>query len=294
MDMLKDIDIRLMTADDTAFAKEMTDIEKWGNTQADFERLVDLEPEGCFVAWSGGRRVGMITSIGYMKYAFLGSLIVREEVRGQGLGASLMQHAIKFRQESGADTIELDAEMRAVPLYRRMGFKDKYLSLRFARPGGPLPFSRPGRSTVRVTPDSDLRDIIQTIDRGLTFLGRERLIDHFLSEFPENVFYTDGGVHSGYAFARPIVGNRHVIGPIVASDNAPVHTLIDAIVASLGDNELHLGVPECTFKTKANLNIQSVLLDYGFVYRPPSLRMYLGERRDYEHFIAGIFSPEKG
>jgi ribosomal protein S18 acetylase RimI-like enzyme len=163
------IRISIMTGADIAFALEMTDIEKWGYLQDDFRRLICFEPGGCFVAWKGDRRVGMITTTSYDDYAFLGCLIVPEEQRGQGIGESLMKHAVNYLQNRGVKTIELDGVFAAAPLYRRLGFRDKYLSLRFKRSAGKEAGDVPARSPISV-------DEIIAFDRRMTGLNRERVI----------------------------------------------------------------------------------------------------------------------
>src|SRR5213596_2637540 len=47
---------------DIAAAIALTDLEAWGYTTADFRRLLDLSPEGCFAAELRGRVVGVLTT----------------------------------------------------------------------------------------------------------------------------------------------------------------------------------------------------------------------------------------
>jgi ribosomal protein S18 acetylase RimI-like enzyme len=140
------IDISLMTEADIPFAVEMTTIEGWGHSAADFERLLFLAPEGCFVAGSGGRRLGMITTTRHGDFAFLACLIVREEARRQGIGRQLLRRAISYLESVGVTSMELDGVFKAAPLYRRVGFKDKYLSLRLH-----------GKSALREKPATECR-----------------------------------------------------------------------------------------------------------------------------------------
>ena len=135
----KDISMSTMTESDIAFATEMTDREKWGYLQEDFRRLIYFEPDGCFVARMHGKNIGMVTTPSYGDYAFLGCLIVKDEFRGVGIGASLMNEAIDYLNKKGVQTIELDSVFPALSLYRPLGFKDKYLSLRLLRPSNDNP-----------------------------------------------------------------------------------------------------------------------------------------------------------
>jgi len=142
--------IKVMNDTDITFCKELTDIEQWGYLAQDFKRLISYEPNGCFVARKKNERVGMITTTSYGGYGFLGSLIVRKDARRKGIGLKLMKQGIDYLTKNGIKTIELDGVFPAVMLYRKLGFRDKYLSLRFMRRAeershekpSPRPFSK--------------------------------------------------------------------------------------------------------------------------------------------------------
>ena len=122
-----------MKKDDVKFALKLTRIERWSYNEDDFRRLIIFEPEGCFIASKNEKRIGMVTTTSYEDYAFLGCLIVLKGERGKGIGTKLMGHAINYLNGKGVKTVELDGVFPAVSMYRRLGFKDKYLSLRFIR-----------------------------------------------------------------------------------------------------------------------------------------------------------------
>jgi GNAT superfamily N-acetyltransferase len=285
--------IRKMTSSDTVFATEMTELEKWGNVRADFERLIVLDPDGCFVGWLDGERVSMISSTRYGDLAFLGSLIVRKACRGQGIGRAMMLHAIEYLKSTGIRTIELDGEMQATPLYRRLGFKEKCLSFRFFRAAESERSNSPG-STPGISDAARFIDDLVAFDRECTGLDRERVLRRFADEFPETGFVVKSDKIAGYAFARPIVSDRYNIGPVVSVDPEATQALLSHLVSRFSSSGLHVGVPQRSPSTVANQRMIEELLYHGFVSRPPSLRMYLGERQDYEKWIAAILSPEKG
>ncbi|MFH1700688.1 MAG: GNAT family N-acetyltransferase [Candidatus Zixiibacteriota bacterium] len=167
-------DIRCMTYEDIDFAKSLTDYEEWGYTREGFVRLVNLSPDGCFVAWKGEEPVGIVTSIKYADSAFLGTLIVPPQFRGRKIGESLVLHAIDRLKKDKVATIELDGVFPAVPLYRRLNFRDKYLSLRLFRPGLKKEFS-PNRKE----PDAPCKDILH-LDKELTGKDHSRLLTHYI------------------------------------------------------------------------------------------------------------------
>jgi len=275
------ITIKVMTANDIPFAKSLTDNEKWGYLRSDFKRLIAHEPSGCFVASIGNTPVGIITSTSYNDYAFVGTLIVKSEHRNKKIGERLLRRAITVLEDKGVRTIELDGVFEAVRLYHRLGFKDKYLSLRLFRPGVP---EEKEKDSIKPDPTEALLEF----DKQKTRLNREPLLNRYLDEFSDSIFTINDGELSAYAVVRPSDSDCLIIGPCVAESYEAAEKLIDGIIDRYSTMDLSLGVPEF------NRAMVNLLLRRGFVYNPPSLRMYRGEKREYERHIYAILSPEKG
>jgi ribosomal protein S18 acetylase RimI-like enzyme len=306
-----------MTPADLAFATASAQKEHWAYLESDFRRLIDLEPEGCFVAWEDRSRVGIITTTTYQDYAFVGSLIVKPAKRRRGIGEKLMHRAIGYLEGRSVRAIELDGVFEAASLYRRLGFIDKYLSLRLYRSaaaqrgkphskaaGGSSPAGKHasrylqgrGAGTSRVNP-SDLQVLpyrtddtekIFRFDRERTGLSRQRVLVRLLADYAASTVAVAGGHIRGYALARPRAGGFFSVGPIVASDVDAAHSLLAAIMSRYAGESLAVGVPD------TNQGFVEMLRSAGFKYQAPSLRMFRGERIDYERDIYGIISPEKG
>ena len=277
--------IRRMTEIDVPFAISLTDHEGWGNLPADFRRLIALKPDGCFVACQRDEPVGIITTTAYGDYAFMGSLIVRPDYRGHGIGETLMRRAMKHLESQDVACIELDGTFAAAPLYRRLGFLDKYLSMRFKRNPDTraAPYTQPARKA-RAPAASET---VINLDAHFTGLDRRAILARFAGEFPDSI-YLDAISSGGYAFVYPRVGRRVAIGPLVAEDISIAGSLLDDVIGDYADLEIAIGV------SQPNDDAVALLMSRGFVHKPPSLRMYRGLRRDYERFIFGIISPEKG
>lgn len=275
------LDISIMKSSDLPFAISLTDYERWGNVENDFQRLMALEPEGCFIARQEGERVGMVTTTTYDDYAFMGSLIVAEGYRGQGIGEALIRYGIDYLDSRGITTIELDATFRASPLYRCLGFKDKYLSYRFFRPA----LSEDAR-TKRSSP-VHAEEII-AFDAGLTGLNRHNVLTRFLNEFNGSVYIRRDDRLRGYTCVFPRADNVYSIGPLVAESRDVAKSLIDDIAVDFKGHPIKLGLPQPSH------GLAGYLIKRGFFYRAPSLRMYRGIERHYESYIYGICSPEKG
>lgn len=269
-----------MTSNDFEFAVSLTDNEGWGNVPVDFERLVSLDSKGCFIARAENESVGMITTTSGDDYGFIGSLIVRSSYRRRGIGEALMTHAISYLRDNSISCIELDATFQGVPLYRKLGFRDKYLSMRFVRPATAEKDHSP--------PNSDFKlEEILALDKRFTGLNRSAILTRLANEFGDSVFTMRGDHLQGYAIAYPR-GDIRAIGPIVADSMDIAKAILDKIVKRHSSQALSIGLPEA-----AHL-FTPTLLEHQFEYREPSLRMYLGQRRDFESSIYGIISPEKG
>jgi len=275
------VSISPMTRDDLDFAVALTDAENWGYLRSDFERLISLAPDGCFVARGTLRRVGIITTTQHGDYGFLGTLIVLKNYRNTGIGEALFAHAMTYLSEKGAKTIELDGVFPAVSLYRRLGFQDKYLSLRFVRP--PSPCDAQPKLQLTVTADEIMR-----FDRAHTGIDRSAVLNRFVNDFHDSLFAIGDGHVSAYAFVKPRPENRMAIGPLVAENSDVAIALLKTILNRFFDKTILIGVPD-TKKAFAQ-----TLIAQGFLYHAPSLRMYSGARLNLEDSVYGIISPEKG
>lgn len=132
-DMDQSIIVRHMLESDLDFAAACTANEGWiSQTRTEFEGFLAHDPEGCFVVQAGDRRIGICVATYYGTAGFLGEFIIVPKWRGRGIGRHLMEQAIACLHGRGVQSILLDGEPRAVPLYERLGFRKIARSLRFA------------------------------------------------------------------------------------------------------------------------------------------------------------------
>ena len=78
---------RSMSAEDFAFAINITDQMNWDLTEADFAFMLRLEPEGCFVLLDGSEKVGIATTVSFGELGWFGNLIVQNDKRKKGGGS---------------------------------------------------------------------------------------------------------------------------------------------------------------------------------------------------------------
>jgi len=276
------IEIKKMEHSDIAFAKYLTDIEQWGHLENDFRRLLHLDPNGCFVAWQDDNRVGTVTTVSYGDYAFLGNIIVKEEHRGGIVGPRLMQHAIGYLDEKGIKTIELDGVFSAIAMYRYIGFRDKYRSLRL--------FREPDRgfdAEYGTSCAASIDDLI-SFDHKQTGIERGGMLHNLLQEFPNHTFCVKEDRLQAYAIVRERATRTLAIGPLVAEGPNVCDILLSAILATFKNEYMTIGVPEI------NSAAIEIMLHKGFKRSPPSMRMYRGPRIDYERHVYGIISADVG
>ena len=115
--------VEKMEVDDFPFAVQLSNTMNWNMTLKDFEFMLKLEPEGCFMALQGRERLGIATSVSFGKTGWLGNLIVKENARRKGAGNLLIRHIIDYLQKKGVETIGLYAYPHLVKLYEHFGFK---------------------------------------------------------------------------------------------------------------------------------------------------------------------------
>jgi len=211
------IRIRRLRERDIDRAIELTDLEHWGYTPADFQRLLALAPKGCFAAEREGRVVGVLSTTAYGPVAYLGAVIVDPAFRGQGVGEAMMRAALEHLDGSGVETVVLNAYLNVIPFYEKLGFRREYTNYRWegTQDGGPAPEIHPVRH-------ADLKRVA-SFDAGYFGADRWSLLDRLASEFPGSFLVSESsGEIEGY-----IVGNAAPesceIGPWVV---APGHAAV--------------------------------------------------------------------
>jgi len=115
--------IRRMHYTDIPFSIRLTNLEGWGITRTDFERIIRLDPRGSFIACLGKKREGMVTTTSYGKeIAWVGNVVVKELARGSHIGQRLVEHAVAYLRDSGIRKIALYCMWKNVRFYEKLGF----------------------------------------------------------------------------------------------------------------------------------------------------------------------------
>jgi GNAT superfamily N-acetyltransferase len=278
------IDIRLLFASDIPAAMRLKEAAGWNQTEADWRRLLSLEPNGCFAAVNDGRLVGTSTTTTYgNELAWIGMVLVDPQERRQGIATRLMRVAIDYLKDRVA-TVKLDATALGRPVYERFGFQvegglERWSGTVNARDAQP-----------RTAPDHDAIPDLLVLDRVAFGADRSQLMQKLIEEacVPPVLLRAADGSLSGYALARKGT-NADYVGPVVATSPQHVESLLDQVLSELPGRRVYLDFnTECGAAT-------SVLSDRGFVKERDLIRMSAGTNAEKTSpFVIAIAGPETG
>jgi GNAT superfamily N-acetyltransferase len=242
------IDIRRMTIDDLTLGLRLSRQARWNQTESDWRRFMNMEPEGCFVAEFNGLPVGTTTTCVFRhQVAWIAMVLVDKDVRGRGIGTTLLTHALDYLNARKIGTVRLDATAAGRPIYEKLGFVAEYELARFE--GAPDSRSwMPGCGTAilavrdstgwkpvpRVSSIEHRASDIMELDRRMTGTDRAKMLSRLFEEFPEHLRLVMGGdILEGFVTARP-GANAVQIGPCVATVSAGPSLLSDALNRCVG------------------------------------------------------------
>ncbi len=203
---------RLLTVADVPQGMALKQVAGWNQTERDWLRLLELEPEGCWGIDGDGRLVSTATALCYgTDLAWIGMVLTHPDYRGRGFASRLMERALEFTDRRGVECVKLDATDMGAPIYRKFGFHDECAIERWSRvetggkPAGHL-------AAAPFVPDWGL-------DREAFGADRKRL----LSALPLEYAATIAG--EGFAMGRP-GSNSLYFGPCVSRSAAAARSLV--------------------------------------------------------------------
>src|SRR5262245_32370282 len=125
------LSIRALTAADIPTGMRLKEQAGWNQLESDWRRLLELQPDGCFLAEHEGRAVGTVTTCRFGGVAWIAMMLVDAAFRGRGFGRALMLHALNDLDSRGIRSIRLDATPLGRPLYESLGFVAEAEFIRF-------------------------------------------------------------------------------------------------------------------------------------------------------------------
>ena len=275
-----------MSKADLAFAN-CTQAEGWiSETREDFEIFLDHDPDGCVTAFDHGQRIGICIATRYDCFGFIGQLIVIPEKRGAGCGRALLSKAIDYLKGFWLQNIYLDGVPRAISLYKRAGFLEICLSLRFI--GTINGFSIP---PIRNMNPYDLQDVT-LLDRKAFGSDRSNFLMQRFNRYPDlckvlEVNHRILGFIMGKLRKNLVVAGLWIVSPEVEHPEC----LLISLAAGYTGNPISLGVHadnEIAVRLFTKLNL--IARD-----NPPT-RMGLDQKEHFSYpaMCCAIGPPAKG
>jgi GNAT superfamily N-acetyltransferase len=234
------IRVRRMNAADVPLGMELKRHAGWNQTEADWRRLLDLEPDGCFVAELDGTPSATLATCVFGMVAWIAMVLVHPQMRGRGLAKALLAHALDYLERRGVRSIRLDATPMGQPLYARLGFAVQYSLCRYEgvlppAGGEPVPF-------IEAAQPEHYEELVRR-DREVTHTDRGKLLLRLFAERPQavRVVWRSGQV-LGFLTERPGT-EALLIGPCVATADTGPLLLCDAFERHAGQR-VYLDVPQ--------------------------------------------------
>jgi GNAT superfamily N-acetyltransferase len=232
------LQIRDMTIADIPAGMHLKEQAGWNQLEADWRRLLDLQPDGCFIAEWEGIPAGTVTTCRFGPVAWIAMMLVDERFRNRGIGRALMTHALHDLDTRGVRTIRLDATPLGRPLYESLGFIAR---AEFARFQGVLPSCKESQRLAEAS-SLDLLDAIAELDRKVTGTDRARLLRRLAADHPGSLHVVrQKGNVAGFLMARPGARARQV-GPCIADERAGPLLFADARKRYAGES-VFLDIP---------------------------------------------------
>src|SRR5262245_44161521 len=229
------LSIRPFTTADVPLGMRLKTQAGWNQLEADWRRMLAMQPDGCFVAEYKGTPAGTVMTCIFGEVAWIAMMLVGESLRGKGIGRALMEHALDFLGQQRIRTIRLDATPLGQPLYEKLGFAPQYALARYAGiPAGGVPPTGVQQFT------RDLDELLFALDQAVTRTDRRQLLQRLVSERGGWVVRRSGQL-AGYLLTR---AGAHAtqIGPCVA-DGVAGPLLLAQAFAELAGQPVYIDIP---------------------------------------------------
>lgn len=271
-------------------AIRLSTIAGWNQTDADWRRLLQLEPDGCYAALDGERLVATTTTTRYGRdLAWIGMVLVDPDHRRRGIATRLVRQGLDHLDGCEVATVKLDATPAGQPVYEALGFEVESRIERWERGAPAVERTIAGGPTVEIASDSALAELL-ALDRLAFGADRSALLRALASDANQTplVVFGDGSL-DGYAFTRR--GARaSYLGPIVAKTSAIGAALVDAALARLEAGSVYVDVD-----TRFD-GVEQMLVERGFTKQRDLVRMRRGAAlgADAPELVLAIAGPEVG
>lgn len=287
MSMTASITISRLTRGDLPFGMVLKDLAGWNQLPLDWERFLEFEPPGCFLATHGSRPAGTAITIAYEKlFGWVGMVLVHPDMRRLGLGTALLMAGIGYLEGLGVAAVKLDATPMGKQLYDTIGFVDEYLLERWTGTG-----KRGAAPEGLVELSAEHLEALCAFDRPIFGADRRRVLQRMIAEPTLRAVgsFAEGGELNGFAAVRP--GRKAMyLGPWIATEPEVGEKLWHWGLATVGEAPVYVDT------LLPNPYALPLIQTAGFEKQRHLIRMVRGEnvspgRPELQY---GIFGPEVG
>lgn len=267
-----------MTGYDFSFAVDLANREHWDYDRIDVERLFRLFPHGCLLAEHSGNRAGWVVVSTYGRLAWIGGLVVRSSLRGRGIGAALLEHAVKYAYELGVSTVGLYSYNESMEFYQRMGFNR---DCEFENVEGVGREASVGFSTQQPRDLGEIAEFDSKYFRG----NRKPLLEALHNEFSSLFILQKEREVLGYIAGKDFVDGAAEIGPWVCNEKRVevAEQLFASELSRLRRRKISLTIPS------QNSEADRIIRKFGFQVKQRVTRMFAGSVQDLPR-IEGIYA----
>lgn len=262
---IKNIEIGRLAKMHITGAMQLSTAERWNQSEADWQKLIDAYPDRCLVALYQNTVVGTVIATDYGgRVAWIGMMLISREFRGMGIAKFLLQTILK--QLADVPSIKLEATAAGLPLYTKLGFIEELTVHRMVASkiiGHRIDTNRKGRAK-----QSTKNDIFRAfeLDRSIFGADRSQIVDLFISNQAWHL--ESNGEISGFLLTRPGIDYLQ-LGPLSAKTPQDAKILIsEALVQNL---EKLIVVDILADKS----SLKEFLVSLGFEAQRSFKRMYL-------------------
>ncbi|MEK7127846.1 MAG: GNAT family N-acetyltransferase [Patescibacteria group bacterium] len=234
--------IRNMTREELNVATSWAAKEGWNPGLNDADIFWQTDPQGFIALEQDGEMVGSGSIVFYNgKFGFMGFFIVKQELRGQGLGTKLWfyrrDHLLSRLDKDAA--IGMDGVFDMQPFYTKGGFQFSHRDLRMESTATTNDFDK----NVQSIAISDFA-AINAYDQGCFGFERETFLKSWLNMKDSKALkYQDAEGLKGYGVVRKCV-TGYKIGPLFAESYHAASELFKALSSYAAGNQIFLDVPE--------------------------------------------------
>ncbi|MFH1759463.1 MAG: GNAT family N-acetyltransferase [bacterium] len=229
----------------------------WNQNERDINRMIDLDPQGTFVAKLKGKdfdfpvATSSVLPLG-RNNTWIGMILVHPEMRRQGIANQMMQYCVKYAIDKGKIINGLDATPMGNTVYGAVGYVDSYRIWRSFYNLSQFNKIKYSKALIKQMSAKDLEEVIRY--DSSSFIERDQIMRTLYRDSDNGCFLarnSNGGI-TGYCYTRS--GRiRAFTGPFIADDDNTAKALITAASQHLlrrGYKEAFIDTPESKFKNK--------------------------------------------